>query len=61
MPRKTYRPEEIIVKLREAEVLLAQGMKVCQVKRRPSSSLLASTAGMATDGSPRYCITQVGE
>jgi len=28
MGMKRYRPEEIIVKLREAEVLLAQGMKV---------------------------------
>jgi hypothetical protein len=28
MPKKTYRPEEIIAKLREAEVLLGQGQKV---------------------------------
>ena len=28
MPRKRYRPEEIIAKLREAEVLLGQGKKV---------------------------------
>jgi len=28
MGTRRYRPEEIIVKLREAEVLLAQGMKV---------------------------------
>jgi len=31
MPRKTYRPEEIIAKLREAEVLLGQGQKVPEV------------------------------
>jgi len=31
MARKRYRPEEIISKLREAEVLLAQGMKVAEV------------------------------
>ena len=31
MPRKQYRPEEIIAKLREAEVLLAQGRKVPEV------------------------------
>jgi putative transposase len=31
MPRKQYRPEEIIAKLREAEVLLAQGNKVPEV------------------------------
>ena len=28
MPRKTYRPEEIIAKLRQAEVLLGEGKKV---------------------------------
>ncbi len=31
MPRKQYRAEEIIAKLREAEVLLAQGQKVPEV------------------------------
>ena len=31
MPKKTYRPEEIIAKLREAEVLLGQGQKVAEV------------------------------
>jgi putative transposase len=31
MPRKRYRPEEIIAKLREAEVLLGQGRKVPEV------------------------------
>ena len=31
MARKRYRPEEIIAKLREAEVLLSQGMKVSEV------------------------------
>ena len=31
MPRKTYRPEEIIAKLREAEVLLGQGQKAPEV------------------------------
>ena len=30
---KRYRPEEIITKLREAEVLLAQGMKVAEVAK----------------------------
>ena len=33
MARKRYRPEEIIAKLREAEVLLAQGMKVPEVAK----------------------------
>jgi transposase len=33
MGMKRYRPEEIITKLREAEVLLAQGMKVPEVAK----------------------------
>ena len=33
MARKRYRPEEIIAKLREAEVLLAQGMSVPEVAK----------------------------
>jgi len=28
MPKKRYRPEEIIAKLREADVLISQGKKV---------------------------------
>ena len=31
MPKKTYRPEEIIAKLRQAEVLLGQGKKMREV------------------------------
>ena len=31
MPRKAYRPEEIIAKLRQAEVLLGEGQKVPEV------------------------------
>jgi len=31
MPQKRYRPEEIIAKLREAEVLLGQGNRVAEV------------------------------
>ena len=34
MSQKVYRPEEIIGKLREAEVLLSQGMNVEEVCRR---------------------------
>ncbi len=33
MAKKRYRPEEIISKLREADVLLAQGMKVPEVAK----------------------------
>jgi putative transposase len=31
MPRKRFRPEEIIAKLREADVLLGQGKRVAEV------------------------------
>jgi len=33
MAKKRYRPEEIIAKLREAEVLLGRGMKVPEVAK----------------------------
>lgn len=33
MARRRYKPEEIIAKLREAEILLAQGMRVPEVVR----------------------------
>ena len=33
MSKKRYRPEEIITKLREAEVLLTQGVKVPEVAK----------------------------
>ena len=33
MARRRYKPEEIISKLREAEILLGQGMKVPEVVR----------------------------
>jgi putative transposase len=34
MPRKRYSPEEIISKLREAEVLLSQGRSVSQASKQ---------------------------
>ena len=34
MPRKRFTPEQIITKLREAEVLLSKGMKVGEVCRQ---------------------------
>lgn len=34
MARRHYRPEEIISKIREAEILLAQGMEVLEVVRK---------------------------
>lgn len=33
MPQRRYRPEEIIAKLREAEVLLGQGTKVSEMAK----------------------------
>ena len=36
MARGHYRPEEIIARLREAEILLAQGMKVPDMAREQS-------------------------
>jgi hypothetical protein len=35
MPQKRYRPEEIIAKLREADVLLGEGRKVPEVVKAP--------------------------
>lgn len=33
MPKKTYTPEEIVAKLRQADVLIAQGTKIPDVVR----------------------------
>jgi putative transposase len=33
MPKKTYKPEEIVAKLRQADVLIAQGTKIPDVVR----------------------------
>ena len=33
MPKKTFRPEEIIAKLRQADVLLGEGKKVAEVTK----------------------------
>ena len=38
MPRKGFRPEEIIAKLREADVLLGQGKKAAEVVRALGAS-----------------------
>ena len=38
MPRKGYRAEEIIAKLREADVLLGQGKKVAEVVKALGAS-----------------------
>ena len=33
MPKKNYKPEEIVAKLRQADVLIAQGSKIPDVVR----------------------------
>ena len=38
MPRKRYTPEQIISKIREAEVLLSQGQTVTQASKQLSVS-----------------------
>jgi putative transposase len=38
MPRKGFRPEEIIAKLREADVLLGQGKRVAEVVKALGAS-----------------------
>ena len=46
MPQRRYRPEEIIAKLREADVLLGQGKKVAEVVKAPGvSERSPTTAG----------------
>ena len=52
MPRKRYSVEEIIEKLREAEVALGQGATVEEVIRRLGISEPTFTAG---DGSTAAC------
>jgi len=43
MPKKRYRPEEIISKLREADVLISQGKKVVEVIKALESPTLPIT------------------
>ena len=38
MPRKSFRPEDIIAKLREADVLLGQGKRVAEVVKALGST-----------------------
>ena len=53
MPRKTYRPEEIIATLRKADVLLGEGKKVPEVTRPSASTRSPTTAGAkSTAASP---------
>jgi transposase-like protein len=38
MPKRKYRPEEIITKLREADILISQGQTVASVIKAPGVS-----------------------
>jgi hypothetical protein len=42
MPRKSFRPEEVIAKLREADVLLGQGKRVAEVVKALGISEVSS-------------------
>ncbi len=48
MSRKRYTPEEIIGKLREAEVRLSQGEKIGVISRALGVSAQATIAGVAS-------------
>jgi hypothetical protein len=48
MPRKGFRPEEIIAKLREADVLLGQGKKVAEVVKALGVSEVSSGTSCST-------------
>ena len=45
MPKKTYTPEQIINKLREAEILLSQGAILPVLLKRSESAIAPITAG----------------
>ena len=53
MPQKRCRPEEIIAKLRQAEVLFGQGSKVPEVSRRSASARSPTTAGARNTAASR--------
>jgi transposase len=56
MPRKGFRAEEIIAKLREADVLLGQGKKVAEVVKALGVSEVTyypTTAGARSTGACR--------
>ena len=50
MPRKGSRPEDIIAKLREADVLLGQGKKVAEVVRALGVSEVRSSGTSCSPG-----------
>ncbi len=59
MPRKGFRAEEIIAKLREADVLLGQGKKVAEVVKALGVSEVSSGTSCSTGRSCRLGEAQV--
>ena len=55
MPRKSFRPEEIIAKLRKADVLLGQGKKVAEVVKALGVSEVSSGTSCWTGRSSTAC------
>ena len=55
MPRKGYRAEEIIAKLREADVLLGQGKRVAEVVKALGVSEVSSGTSCSTARSSTAC------
>jgi hypothetical protein len=55
MPRKGSRPEEIIAKLREADILLAQGKKVGEAVKALGVSEVSSGTNCWTGRSSTRC------
>jgi len=45
MPRKSYKPEEIVAKLRQVDVLTSQGLSVAEAIRSIGVSEVTITAG----------------
>jgi hypothetical protein len=67
MPKKRHKPEEIVAKLRQVDVLTSQGQSVAEAIRAisvseltTSSSLRANTADMAIARSRPCCATPAG-
>ncbi len=55
MLRKGFRPEEIIAKLREADVLLGQGKKVAEVVKALGVSEVSSATSCSTGRPSTAC------
>jgi hypothetical protein len=55
MPRKSFRPEEIIAKLRGADVLLGQGKKAAEVVKALGLSEVSSGMSCSIGRSSTRC------